>query len=165
MREAQKNLPSVKEIILSRGRLNNNYAMPEYDIPAYDGKMLNYKHNADPVSEWRKDKGLHYFEEIAKKKSALPPPDKYNNMPKEAQLAPSLYKFDNKTYAAALIDKLNDDKHIGPGYVDPKKEKKVLGNYTNQARFTMAEVIEESAKPKVSPDRYKLPRCVSIDSL
>ena len=57
--------------------------MPEYDIPLYDGKMLNYKNHGDPVSEWRKDKGLHHFEEIAKKKSLIPPPNKYDNMPKE----------------------------------------------------------------------------------
>ena len=103
LRESRKNLPSVTEVILSRGRLNNKYAMPEYDIPAYDGKMYNFKNQAEPVSEWRKDKGVHFFEELAKKKNALPPPDKYDNMPKEAVCAPTLYKFDNKTYADNLI--------------------------------------------------------------
>lgn len=58
--------------------------MPEYDIPLYDGKMLNFKKQAEPVSEWRKDKGLHPFEEIAKKKSYIPPPNRYNNMPKDS---------------------------------------------------------------------------------
>ena len=105
--------------------------MPEYDIPAYDGKMLNYRNKSEPVSEWRKDKGLHHFEEIAKKKSAIPPPNIYNNMPKESTLAPTLYNFDNKTYAAQLINTANKTKDIGPGYVNPKHtQKKVHGNYS-----------------------------------
>ena len=104
--------------------------MPEYDIPAYDGKMLNYKHHGDPVSEWRKDKGLHHFEEIAKKKSFIPSSNAYDNMPKESALAPSLYKADNKTYAAQLINSADKTKNIGPGYVDPKRVHKVPGNYT-----------------------------------
>ena len=84
---------------MSRGRLNNKYAMPEYDIPAYDGKMLNYKNHGDPVSEWRKDKGLHHFEEIAKKKSLIPPPNKYDNM----HISFNIYSFSHTIWIAGMI--------------------------------------------------------------
>ena len=105
--------------------------MPEYDIPQYDGKMLNYKNHAEPVSEWRKDKALHPFQVEANRKSHIPPPNRYNNMPKDSKIAPTLYNFDNKTYAAQLINTANKSKHIGPGHVDPKRNHKVPGNYTS----------------------------------
>ena len=53
-------------------------------------------------------------------------------MPKEPTLAPTLYNFDNKTYAAQLINTANKTKDIGPGYVNPKHtQKKVHGEYTS----------------------------------
>ena len=36
-------LPSIREVVLSGGRLNNTFAMKEYEISEYDGKQVSIK--------------------------------------------------------------------------------------------------------------------------
>jgi hypothetical protein len=99
----QRNLPSIKEMIIAGGRLDNTFAMREYEISNYDGKAYNLFTKTVAKSDWNKDKGNSFIDFYTKKKAFVPSPNHYKNVNEghEAQVAkvstPALYKTPRKT--------------------------------------------------------------------
>ena len=100
----QRNLPSIKEMVVSGGRLDNTFAMKEYEISSYDGKAFNlFTKGLVNRSDWNKEKGNSFIDFYTKKKSFVPSPSFYKKVEEGHQglvakvKSPALYKTPRKT--------------------------------------------------------------------
>ena len=151
-------------MVLSGTRLDNTFAMKEYEISRYDGKALVSKQRTD--TDWNKAKDNNFIDFYCKKKAFLPAPNVYKNIEAGYMVkvrANSLYKSPRRTDISDLVKQATKSKDVGPGSLHPKDQKlRVLGSYGGLERVTMAaSTILEAANVPAS-NKYDLPSFVSI---
>ena len=135
-------------MITAGEKIDNTFAMKEYQIAPYDGKVVDMKPARRTFSDWNKEKGNSFIDFYTKKKAFLPAPSHYKDVANgylEKPRAPKLYSAQRNTIMSAIIKKAAKSPH-GPGSFNPKlPQEKVLGTYVSQERVTMAQSIMISA--------------------
>ena len=161
-----KNLPSIHEILANSARVDNTFAMKEYEIPRFDGKMaLDLSKSTTGKPDWNKEKNENFIDFYTKKKAFIPPPGTYKKIDEGYGFSvktPSLYRAERKTEITDIIGKAKSRSGISPSSYNPKRvQDKVLGTYGGLDRVTMAEAIMADAKEAIPPNKYSLPSFVS----
>ena len=74
-------MPSIREVIQSGGRLNNTFAMKEYEISEFDGKQVSVKYpRMSTSSDFNRAKDNNFIDVYKKSKAFLPAPNTYKNV-------------------------------------------------------------------------------------
>ena len=146
-------------------KIDNTFAMKEYRIAEFDGKVLDMKAARKTTSDWNKEKGNNFIDFYTKKKAFLPAPNNYKDVANGYLYKPrahALYKAPRSTIMEAIIKNVKKTQPNGPGSFDPKKpQEKVIGNYVSLERVTVAQSIMAEAGNVPACNKYDLPSSVS----
>ena len=163
-------LPSIKEMVASGTHLDSTFAIAEYRIPKFNGKMLDFKLGGQPEgkADWNREKGGSFIDWYTKKKAFVPPPAHYKevdvNYIGRKQPSYSVYKSPRKTNFCEMIEKAEKRKDLGPTTFDPKPvHEKIIGIYGGVGeRVTVSESIIMEANNVPASNKYHLPNFVSV---
>ena len=159
-------LPSIREVINAGGRLNNTYAMKEYEISEFDGKKVSVHYpRMSQSSDFNRAKNNNFIDTYKKSKAFLPAPNKYENVQSGYGFkvsSPTLYKASRKTEITEVVANATKASSVGPGSHNPKPFKpKVQGTYGGLERQTYAQVVINELSNQIPTGKYDLPSQVS----